>query len=244
MSKHPFELIGVLALAAIVVPGLLHAGTVQVGGQGGTGSPPGDLCEQQGEDCTIETDLQPDQLCDYVDEPPSLVDVDEYADVDTLVTCMLNAKDRITGSFDSGPLPGGTGGPWGVEYFRTITLPGFPPLTFEVEIDRLEYNEDDPAIRTTQLIVDQGNLVARIAEITEGPDTVGSISVVLVDHEEAVVVNDVDGDVVDDDSFFVITHPDGFKRVQFNSTNNGVVKSGIALLPEDDPEIEHLSLPE
>lgn len=267
MFKRAFETIGAMAAAALL-SGVLQAAEVQVGGQGGTVDPPdpGELC---GANCDVEIDWNPHVDCS-----------DEYTDLDSLVTCMLNAPQRSSSSFVSTPL---AGAPWGVLIKRELTFPWTtPPTTYQVEIDRLEIYENDRAIATTQLLVDRGELVVRIGEIIEGPDPVGVITIEIDDDLVQVEENDdwmcsvtvgpgpptnyisaidfnvaisqglrgtgcdldVMIDVTSEGSFFVITGDRDFRRVYFNSSNAGVIKSDIALLPEDDPELEHLLLPD
>jgi len=182
MLQRRFAVVGVLTLAAVLVPGPLHAGGVQLGGQGGTGTPPGDLCDgDETEGCTVEVDWNPHVQC---------VEGDDYTDLGSLLGCMLNEEEAAS-DFVSSLLPGGETGPWGIEIRRLFTsqIPGFPgPGT--VEIDRVEIFENDSGIGTTQLTVDHPSLVVRIKEIVEGPDPIGNGAITIELDDDIVEFED------------------------------------------------------
>ena len=245
MSKRGFEVIGVLAVAAVLVPGLLQAGEVQVGGQGGTGNPPpDDIYDQEGENCDVDIDWNPNVQCSGQEE---------VNDLDDLLDCMLFELDPLQNSppqdFQTGLLAGGAQGPWGIEVHRK-EWNWFPPpgqLNL-VEIQRLEIFENTLGIGTTQVAVNQSGLVVRIGEIVEDADGLGGVIEIVLDDD----IDDETGDLVEwvgtfdtatlisafdlnlaisqwlrgqgfdvqyDGGFFVVTRTNGFRRIKFQSEN-------------------------
>ena len=262
MSKRAIEVVGVLAAAAFLMPGLLQAGEVQVGGQGGTGSPPGDFCDQGDEDCTVEVDWNPSVPCPGVTSLGSLYD------------CIVGFPQP--GQNPPPPPPTfeitvlNSPPPYGVQVVRLV--PWDPTQTMEV--GRLKIFENLDGIATTQVRVDAADRVVRILEITEGPDTVGSGSIIIELDDDIVEVEppgqdltvwrrefyssnyltaldlnvailvwlyyEPGIDVQNDNGSFVISREGGFRRVLFNSTDQNVVTSDIGLLPKNDPLVQHL----
>lgn len=258
MSKRRFELVFMSALAVILVPGLLQAGEVQVGGQGG--GPPGDLCDQQEEDCEVLVDWNPK------------VDCNDKNDLDILLDCMLNEEQEAASDFESELLPGDPDGPWGVGIQRVIpAIPGY-----KVEIQRLRIFETVRGIQTTQVTVNQPDRVARILKIIEGPDPVG-VKVVIELDDDHIEFEDqeeppLDEDLVvwreefptlghtaldvnvaiyawliasgftvqDDGDAFVVSRDGGFRRLQFLCDDPSYIASDIALVPKNDPLVGHL----
>jgi hypothetical protein len=178
MSQRWLSVVGVLIAAVILVPGLVHAGGVQLGGQGGTEDPPGELCDEDSDEgCTVQVDWNPSRHC-VADPPGDSGEAGVYTDLDSLLGCMLNEEERQSGHFHSWPLDGAQ---WGIGIHRLLpfTVPDGLPQPDPVEIERLEIFENDPGIGTIQVFVDRSGLVARIQKITEGPDPIGTGSITI-----------------------------------------------------------------
>jgi len=146
-----------------------------------------------------------------------------------------------------------------------VTLVPLPYYGVEIrrldgsEIDRIALRENDPGIQTTELRNERPDRVARIRQIEETPQG-GSIHLVIDDVSVNVSLHNgrfptvpkINAEVIRQiragglslgylaPYFYVRNHtrlPYGVHVVQFRSTDPGITRSDLSLLPEGDPAI-------
>lgn len=135
---------------------------------------------------------------------------------------------------------------WGVEIVRVDGEP----------MQRLLFRENTPGIQTTQIRVDNANRIGRIKELDEVPALDGSVFVRVNDtqlelstsvYQTSVEISAAIVAQLRAAGFLVIYAPPyiviqdfdtgpngGIRRVQFRSTDHGIVSSDLAILPPEE----------
>ena len=147
------------------------------------------------------------------------------------------------------------------EYNVWVLMP--PPNRWGIEIRRLDnteirrisLRENDPGIQTTELQLDASWRVARVRLISEQPTGVGMVSLTVNDTVVTVPTGSLHSPlevnlalmnqlvptfaVILNDGYLHIRSKHlmgtGIRRIQFRSTDPGIVSSDLSLLPEGDP---------
>ncbi len=127
------------------------------------------------------------------------------------------------------------------------------------EIERIALRENDPGIQTTELRNERPYRVARVRQIEETPEG-GEVHIVVDDvevtlsfgHGPVATQVEINADMArglraggltiayQAPYFFISNHtgiPRGVHVLQYRSTDPGITRSDLALLPEDDPSV-------